>query len=327
MRPFLALAVGALFLAIGCISPQSTLPGDEGQLSTPLPEGQSPVPRNLKVAFIADQGTGDASRAVLQLIKSEGADMVLHQGDLDYHSDPEGWDRMITDILGPDFPYFVSVGNHDLHAWPGYQRKLLSRLSRVEGAACYGELGVRSACTYRGLFFILSGVGTLGSGHDAFIRDQLSRSNFTWRICSWHKNQRLMQVGGKGDEVGWEPYEECRRGGAIIATGHEHSYSRTHLISSFENQAIASTSDTLGIARGRTVAFVSGLGGRSIRGQDKELAGMDWWAAVYTRDQGADYGALFCTFNGDRAGCYFKDISGRVPDEFELISLLAPGAS
>lgn len=320
MRPFLALALGALFLVIGCIAQPSSLPGEGEQVSGAFSEDLPQVPRGLKVAFIADQGIGDSSRAVLQLIKREGADMVLHQGDFDYYNDPDEWDRMINDILGPDFPYFASVGNHDVRAWPVYQQKLVARLSRINGAACYGDLGVKSACTYGGLFFILSGVGTLGSGHEAFIKEQLARSNFSWRICSWHKNQRLMQVGGKRDEVGWEPYEECRRGGAIIATGHEHSYSRTHLMSSFENQTIASASDTLRIEKGRTFAFVSGLGGSSVRGQDRELSSMDWWAAVYTSHQGADYGALFCTFNEDRAHCYFKDIAGRVPDEFDLIS-------
>ncbi len=42
------------------------------------------------VAFIGDQGMGSNSRAVLQLIKAEGADLVLHQGDLDYENNPTG---------------------------------------------------------------------------------------------------------------------------------------------------------------------------------------------------------------------------------------------
>ena len=38
--------------------------------------------------------------------------MVLHQGDLDYDDDPDKWDRMIS--KGDDFPYFASVGEHDV---------------------------------------------------------------------------------------------------------------------------------------------------------------------------------------------------------------------
>jgi len=282
------------------------------------------TPSNFKVAFIGDQGLNNYSRAVLQMIKNEEAEIVLHQGDFDYLENTDEWDKQINDILGPDFPYFASIGNHDIGEWKNYQQKLQSRLNRVKGAVCTGNLGVKSACTYKGLFFILSGVGTKGFAHHMFIRDKLSSNNFIWRICSWHKNQRLMQVGDKKDEVGWKAYEECRRGGAIIATAHEHSYSRTYLIDNFRNQSIASASNTLRIRRGKTFAFVSALGGHSIRNQNGTLAANDWWASVYTSKQGANYGALFCVFNQNgiknKAHCYFKDIDGRVPDEFDVIS-------
>jgi len=133
-----------------------------------------------------------------------------------------------------------------------------------------------------------------------------------------------MQVGDKEDEVGWGPYEECRKGGAIIATAHNHSYARTHLMGDFESQRVASTSNTLRIEKGKTLAFVSGLGGNGMDDQNDELAANDWWAAVYTPEQGADYGALFCVFNyngvENKAHCYFKDINGRIPDEFDIES-------
>ena len=158
--------------------------------------------------------------------------MVLHQGDLAYSKDADAWDGQINSVLGPDFPYFASIGNHDCRGsagcdgpgeWPGFQSKLRERVSRIEGARCSGDLGVMSACSHKGLFFILSGMGTLGTGHEAYIADQLAADNSIWRICSWHNNQRLMQTGGKLDEVGWGAYEACRQSGAIIATGHEHT--------------------------------------------------------------------------------------------------------
>jgi hypothetical protein len=95
-------------------------------------------------------------------------------------------------------------------------------------------------------------------------------------------------------------------------------------MSNFKTQHIASTSNTLQIEKGKTFAFVSGLGGHSIRSQNEELATNDWWAAVYTSKQGANYGALFCIFNvngvKNKAHCYFKDIDGRIPDEFDIVS-------
>ena len=139
-----------------------------------------------------------------------------------------------------------------------------------------------------------------------------------------------MQVGRRSDAVGWEAYEVCRKGGAIIATAHDHSYERTHLLDNFETQSIVSTSNVLQIEEGKTFAFVSGLGGRSIRGQIDELVANPWWAAVYGRGQGANFGALFCIFNldgvPDSAHCYFKDIAGVIADEFDLVSAITKGS-
>jgi hypothetical protein len=135
-----------------------------------------------------------------------------------------------------------------------------------------------------------------------------------------------MQVGTYGDNTGWGVYEACRDGGAFVVNGHEHSYARTYLMDSFENQIIANTSRTLELQEGKSFALHSGLGGHSIRNQDEDWP---WFDAIYTSDQGANFGALFCTFNidgqPDRASCYFKDIDGVVPDDFELVSKLQSG--
>lgn len=275
------------------------------------------------IAFIGDQGNTGNSRAVLELIRSEGADMVIHSGDFDYLDSPKKWDDLITSVLGASFPYFASIGNHDVAEWSGYQQKLQARLNRLEGEQCSGDLGVQSFCVYRGIGFVLSGAGTLGSGHETYLSEALSSATQTWKICSWHKNQRLMQVEGKGDEVGWEPYELCRQHGAIITTGHAHVYSRTHLMSSFsDTPAVASTSSTLLLKPGQTFTVVSGLAGHSIREQNDTLAVNPWWASVYTKTQNATYGALLCTFNKDgdpkRAECAFKTIAGQTVDSFTL---------
>ncbi len=301
-----------------------------------LSQGDIP-PVNFTIAFIGDQGLGPNAEAVLNLIKSEGADAVVHAGDFDYVDNPAGWDGQINSILGPDFPYFSSPGNHDaarFYGSGGYQEFLAARMTRL-GIPWNGDLGVQSSFYYEGIFIVLTAPGTFGSNHDLYIRDQLATDNSIWRISSWHKNMRLMQVGGKGDETGWGVYEESRRGGAIIATGHEHSYSRTHLLNSFESQTVSSTNNTLVLAsddpntpadEGRSFAFVSGLGGLSIRAQ---LLSGDWWASIYTSNQGANYGALFGVFNYQGnprlAHFYFKNIDGNVPDEFFVQSTVGVG--
>ena len=283
---------------------------------------------NFKVAFIGDQGLGSNARAVLNLIKNEGADAVVHAGDFDYGDNPAGWDVQINNILGPDFPYFASVGNHDearFYGSGGYQELLIARMNRL-GITWEGDLGVRSSLHYEGIFIVLTAPGSFSTNHDLYIRDQLAVDNSIWRISCWHKNMRLMQVGDKSDDTGWGVYEESRAGGAIIATGHEHSYSRTHLLSNFKNQTVANTGNTLILAsddpntqadEGRSFAFVSGIAGYSIRPQ---LLSGNWWASIYTSSQSANYGALFGVFNYQGnprlAYFYFKDIDGNVPDEF-----------
>ncbi|MEK6283993.1 MAG: IPT/TIG domain-containing protein, partial [Acidobacteriota bacterium] len=297
---------------------------------------QEPPPANFKIAFIGDQGQGPNAIAVLNLIKAEDAQAVMHSGDLDYLDNPAAWDAQINSVLGADFPYFVSIGNHDELAWSGpngYQHYLENRFSRL-GISWSGKLGVRSSFYYNGIFFVLTAPGITNGfddgGSNLYIKDQLAADNSIWSICSWHKNMRRMQVGGKADETGWEVYEEARKGGAIIATAHEHSYSRTHLLSSMVNQTVASTSNTLNLTKGNTFAFVSGLGGHSVRAQS--LTG-NWWASAYAStclpgDQicqpNAIHGALFGILNVDgqpnKAIFYFKDINGRIVDSFVVVS-------
>ncbi len=333
-----ALLVGIIigFIVAGGLDDETTLP----PTAATVPSTAATVPPNFTVAFIGDQGSGSDARAVLELIRNEGADMVMHQGDFDYDDDPNAWDQLITDVLGSDFPYFASIGNHDDDAWSGpngYQAKLLARLARIPEATCTGDYGVNSACTFNGLFFILSGVDELGSNHDTYIRDELAQTDSVWRICSWHKNMSAMQIGEKDDATGWGVYEECRIGGAIIATANEHSYERTKTLISMQNQTIDPAwplPDEVRIAPGSTFAFVSGLGGRNIRNQERCLPATPpygcngEWASIYTSDQAANFGALFCSFNfngqPDQAQCYFRDIDGKTPDQFNITTFHTP---
>jgi len=298
-------------------------------------------PPELKIAFIGDQGLGGDAVEVLRLIRDEGAEAVLHQGDFDYDDDPAAWDAQIDDVLGADFPYFASVGNHDeshFRGAGGYQQRLEARMRRL-GIPWQGELGARSSFHFRGLFVVTTAPGIFGDGDDEYapyLRDALAADASIWSLSSFHKNMGAMQVGGKGDETGWGVYEESRRGGAIVATAHEHSYSRTHLLASFASQAIASTSDPLRLSaddpataadEGRSFAFVSGLGGKSIREQERTGP---WWASLYTTTQGAASGALFAVFhhqgNPRLARFYFKDVEGRVIDEFLVESAVGAGS-
>ncbi len=291
----------------------------------------------VKVAIIGDQGLTQAAAAVLQLIAAEGVDAVLHNGDFDYADDPAAWMARIDTFLGPDLPYFASVGNHDAARYydpGGYQDLLEARMNRL-GIPWQGDLGVQSSFEWEGIFFVLTGPSVFGAGdgfHDLYIREQLSATDSLWRISGWHENMTLMQVEGKGNTTGWGVYEESRRGGALVTTGHAHSYSRTHLLQSVQLQQVADTSNDYVISaddpetpedEGRSVVVVSGLAGRGIRAQQR---GGPWWASIYSSTQDAAHGALFAVFYEDgipnRARFYFKNVRGEVIDEFRMTSVV-----
>jgi uncharacterized protein YjbI with pentapeptide repeats len=299
---------------------------------------------NFRVAFIADQGISPSSIAVLNLIKDEGAHMVLHQGDLYYEVDyrdvidPDAWDRMISNVLGDDFPYFITIGGHDLNAWNEYQQKAYDRLKKNPDAKCTGDLGVKSFCTYKGLSFIQVSPSFEfyeKLDHSSFIENHLNNNDHLWRVCSWQGNMHAMQIGAKEDSTGWEVYENCKNHGAIIATAEEHSYHRTKTLVDIENQIVDpewSKRDKLKVGDDSTFVFVSGLGGWSIRDQERCLPTSypygchGEWANIYTSDQDANFGALFCTFNvggqPNKAYCYFKNIDGRIVDAFTITNFL-----
>lgn len=309
-----------------------------------------PTQENLLVAFIGDQGNNSNSTAVLQLIKNEGAAAVVHNGDFDYANNPTAWDNRITNVLGSSYPYFAVIGNHDAAAWSGtngYAAKIQQRHARNPEMVCSGELGVRANCTFRGLHMVQSCVGTSelrsNCGADSsdqvpFIQDSLASSNALFKVCSWHKNQHDLQVGSKGNEVGWSAYQQCVNAGAIVSTGHEHSYSRTLTLTDVGNAAsghgATGAFDTLNLGPNSSFVFVSGLAGVDIRAFQTSHNTDTWWASYYTSDRWyqngvmqsgvGNYGALFVRFyvdgNPNKAYAYFKDVSGRIVDSFTVFT-------
>jgi hypothetical protein len=298
-----------------------------------------PTEAGLKVAFIGDSGIGANERAVLKLIQAEGAQVVLHQGDFDYHNNPTAFWASVDEVLGADFPYFVSVGNHDVAEWPttsrpSYAQYLFDRLRRIGVTPDSMELNNEMySLVFKGLKIVFVGEqrGTGDRVYAPYIKQQLKNDDHTWKVCSWHRNMNAMQVGDKTDDMGWGVYEACREYGAIIATAHEHSYERTKTLSSISEQAVDPTSPDpaqLVAAPGRTFVFVSGLGGDSIRVQRRCLPAVPpygcqgEWAKIYTSNQNAQYGALFITFNVDgdpnKAHGYFKNVGGAIVDEFDV---------
>jgi hypothetical protein len=358
-----ALAIVTWLMLAGCGA--SSKPVDMVAAEVELkagtrPTGQVAPDPDLKVAFIGDTANGAEFEAVLTLIKNELADLVLHQGDFDYALDADSFFATIDAILGPDFPYLASVGNHDIASWRTgcgdadgcYAQFLKDRMERIGLAPDHPDLDDEMySVVYRGLKIVFVGQQQTASEtiYPRYIHEQLAADPHIWKICSWHKNQKAMQLGGKHDEMGWAVYETCKNNGAIVATGHEHSYGRTKTLVSMRNQIVDPTQhplvdglpgnpNRLLVEPGRSFVVVSALGGTGMRNQERCLpatypygggaACNHMWAKVYSSSQtgGIDsFGALFITFNyaGDRAKAYgyFKTSDGQIVDEFEIAAL------
>ncbi|MFB6170115.1 MAG: metallophosphoesterase, partial [Haloarculaceae archaeon] len=234
---------------------------------------RQPTGKSVTVAFIADGGMTDDSHAVLQLIHREDADILVHSGDFDYHNDPAGWDALLNETLGSDFPVVATIGNHDRQEWAGYRRHLAARTDRAEDLHCTGDLGLHSTCTFRGVTVVQSSdeVCSLPSGDDEefpaacgeygsyepeqYVRTQLEHSNSTLNVCSWHYPNHAFQVGEKSG-VSLDMYDTCREaGGDFVVTGHDHAYARSYPMRDFDSQTIADRSNPYVLGNGSTMAL------------------------------------------------------------------------
>jgi len=297
------------------------------------PGGSIESDPNVRIAFIGDSANGSNFERVLNLIRSEGADFTMHQGDFDYAHNPDAFFATIDRILGADYPYFASAGNHDHDEWSAYASHLHDHMMAA-GVTTLDDSNMNDqmySFEFMGVKLVFVGENGNNTAFANFIDEQLSGDDHIWKVCSWHKNQRNMQIGGKTDEMGWAVYENCRRLGAIVATAHEHSYERTRTLVNMTDQVPDDSCNDpahLCVGPGRTFAFVSGLGGNSIRDQERCLPTAfpygcnQEWAFIYASNQGAQYGALFIDVNVDSnprlAHGYFKTVGGDVVDEFDV---------
>ncbi|KAJ3095676.1 hypothetical protein HDU97_006609 [Phlyctochytrium planicorne] len=235
-------------------------------------------------------------------------------------------------------PVLGVVGNHDILKWytqDGYRDRFVDRLKKNKDADCVGEFGVN-------MVFVLSGIGTLGSQHIPFLLSVLPNyAHVPLKFCIFHKNQHLYQTGDKNDETGYEIYDVCREHGFVVVTAHEHSYERTKAMKAFEGSILGENGmvtetrlgrgkgqrggdgdDVLKLFPGQSFAFVSGLGGDSIRSWKDGLEKKPWWAATAALDNGVNYGALLCTIQPASAvataNCTFYDVAGEVWDRFTI---------
>jgi hypothetical protein len=287
--------------------------------------------------MIGDQDVTAGAAATLRMMKAQGVDLVLLAGDIGYGSSTTKWKNQLAQVFGANYPFLISAGNHDWDwDWTKEetQRVIYDRAEKL--GTCKGFTGTNMVCTFKGVTIVHVAPGVTNEMHDEFIAQAFAAYPSRWRICVWHKNQNKMQLGNKKDEAGWQVYEECRRQGAIIQTGHDHQYARTHTMERFSNQKVKSTSNEIVLQHeiasagrtpvrvGTTFAFVNGLGGAGIRQPQKGLHRSAWWAKTLSSGQeygNAKHGAVICEFNKGgvtSASCEFLQHDGDSRDSWTL---------
>lgn len=180
------------------------------------------------------------ARDVIAAAKDNGAELIVHAGDLDYESAPKMWRLFVEEtIRGAGMDFVAAKGNHDMDGFDGVSKLwsdpvngYAAQLQGLKPGECFGKYGVDMTCDFAGVTIVLSDVGVDRAGESANkqqyaqIDKALRESTNKWKICVWHMNQEAMQVSYKGDAVGWGVYEICRKHGAFIVNGHAHTYSR-----------------------------------------------------------------------------------------------------
>ncbi len=295
--------------------------------------------KEVLVAMVGDMGAGSNPKSVYKLILEEKAAFAIIPGDFDYKDSPSTFEKDINAVLGDAYPLFPAIGNHDKSKWKDYQANFKKRLAKVPGAVCTGDLGVESACTYRGIHFVLSGIATTGSKakHEEYLAKALAADASPWSLCVWHKNQTDFQAGDKPSDIGWKAFQHCQKDGSIVVMAHEHSYARTKTLTDIGSKDHGATGlpDLLEVGPGSTFSVVTGLGGKSIRGWEEKLHKSDtWWGTLYASDYwrkngvemkkpSSDQGVLFIRFNvgndPSAAEGYFKSVDGDMIDEFDIV--------
>ncbi|KKR91689.1 MAG: hypothetical protein UU81_C0034G0009 [Microgenomates group bacterium GW2011_GWC1_41_8] len=273
-------------------TPTPTTPGSTNTPTPTIPVGSKiQTEPNLKVAFIGDSNAGSNFQAVLNLIKAEGAKIVMHQGDFDYSAGPQKWMGMIDTTLGNTFPYLGSDGNHDEWIPDGYRDWFSNKVTTInpEQKDVAGIDVGNYSVSLKGLKMVF----VKEPGNDpTFINSSLSGDNHIWKICSWHQTMSTLTAGNHGDSAqAYEPYEECRRNGAIIINAHNHNYSRTKTMLGFgtgknaspqvdltqhpkDVNGVPQNPNNLLVSSGKTFVAVVGTGGGGLYAQT-------WCTATY----------------------------------------------
>ncbi len=271
------------------------------------------IPEEITIAFIANQGYNESAYDVINLIVSREPDLIVLNGNLGYDS-YDDWSDMMYDI---DIPFIGAIGYNDIDDWNDYYKHEIEYWFD-DDLSCNGLTGDQMACEFKGILFVVSGVGTTYTteNHLQFINESLKQDN-KWKFCIWNKANKDMRISDKpeNDDLSLDYYDICREQSSLIITGYDETYARTKLISSFTPITIQ---DNYNLEDGKTIVFMSGLGGHGNETYNCSFHDTNnWWSTIFSENyylnhsvqiekscteplnDKFDYGALFVTLNSD----------------------------
>lgn len=101
------------------------------------------------------------ARDVISALRDNGAELVVHAGDMDYESSPKMWRHFVDEtIRNPGMDYLASKGNHDADGWDGIKwlwsgsEGYAAQLKPTAPYGCEGTYGEDMVCNYKGILRI-----------------------------------------------------------------------------------------------------------------------------------------------------------------------------
>jgi hypothetical protein len=238
---------------------------------------------------MGDTQAGVNFGSVLKLAASEGAHVIMINGDFGYDNSPDTWKQRVLNSIDIEKHLVIgSLGNHDIGGKNEYLSAFQSFRTSFNGLnkKCTGTSGIAQGhdiiitdevCTFGNVSIVSSAIGQVFT--PAYLESQLAKKlaavpKDQWKLVGYHFTLQSMNAGIKGSEVSPNFFDLIRQYGAIGAQAHTHSVMASCPISSpfisgsTPPQCHASFGSDLEarfVAPGTSVYLDSSIGGNEVR--------------------------------------------------------------
>jgi hypothetical protein len=325
---------------------------------TLVPEAPAVAPTAFSFAAGGDMGYNPMAAKTIKGIAAAGVDFALHLGDMAYDQIyPEtAWCDFIRDPrngVGPDFPYEIVAGGHDLGNGPGpsaQYRTLIDRYTsclpdRMGSTGTYGKeyfFDHPKAAPLMRVIMISPSMtmpgGTTydyspGSPHWQWLVDAIDgarAAGIRWVAVGMARN--CISTGEKGCEIGQKLFNLLvDKRVDLVLQGHEHGYARSRQLSTGEQCAAIPTNkvdpncfadDGTGdiYVKGQgPIVVIAGTLGINLRPMDPKDSEAGAFRAIMGSNLNRTHGFMKYTVTPDRIQAQFvASTPGGFADQFTI---------